>query len=78
VNVDMSAKLPRRLGRPPIDASGDGTRVSVRLAGVTYDELYAIAAKDGLDVSAVIRDAIRRRILMDRRAAPRNGCGIRK
>lgn len=67
----MPQKRERRNGRPPLDISGTGTRVSVRLTASTYDELYAIASLQGRDVSAVIRDAIQRQIVIDRRATPR-------
>lgn len=62
---------PRRTGRPPLDPTGAGTRVSVRVTAETYDTLYAIAREDGVDVAAVIRDAIRLRIVQDRRRAAR-------
>lgn len=47
------------------------TQVSVRLPCATYDELYALASEAGIEVSALIRDAIQQRIVADRLAHPR-------
>lgn len=55
----VTPRRKRRNGRPPIDASGAGTRVSVRLEATTYDQLYALARNGDRDVAAVIRDAIK-------------------
>lgn len=62
---------PRRNGRPPIDPTGAGTRVSVRVSACTYDSLYAIARDAGVDVADVIRQALEERIMADRRRTPR-------
>jgi hypothetical protein len=64
----MKQRIPRKLGRPPLDPQGASTKVCVRLTCATYDELYAMASEAGLDVSAVIRDAIERRLIVDRRS----------
>lgn len=64
-------KRTRRNGRPPLDQGGESTKVSVRIPVSTYDELYALASQDGVDVSALIRDAIQRRLVADRRHAAR-------
>lgn len=62
---------PRRNGRPPIDPTGAGTRVTVRVSACTYDSLYAIASAQDLDIADIIREAIATRILDDRRHLPR-------
>ncbi len=58
----------RKVGRPPLDSTGAGTRVSVRLTAVTYDALYRVASEDGVDVAVIIRQAINDRLIADRRA----------
>ena len=58
---------PRRPGRPPLDPTGAGTRVSVRLKASTYDELYAMASRDGIDVATFIRRVLE--VALDRRAS---------
>lgn len=62
---------PPRKGRPRIDENGPGTQVTVRLSGATYDAVYALASEQGIDVAALIREAIQQRLLRDRRGQTR-------
>jgi hypothetical protein len=65
---DARANGHSRAGRKSLNRSrsGESASVSVRLPDETYDALYALASDQGLEVSALIRDAIE-----DRLADPR-------
>jgi predicted transcriptional regulator len=64
-------KPRRKPGRPPL-APGGSTCINVRLANVTYDELYRLARVANSDVSVVIRRAIESGLVAERRTVTRD------
>jgi len=66
--TEQSKRRPN--GRPPLDRVGSTVR-SVRLSNAMYDALIGLARARGVEVSVMIRDAIARRILDERRERPR-------
>ena len=54
--------VPRRFGRPPLDADDPSVTVNVRLPSKVYDKVYQAAQRERCGVPEVIRRAVKDKV----------------
>lgn len=63
----MSEERPRRPGRPPLVNGQRGVPAMTTLPAYVFDELCAIASREGVDLAVVIRYGAERLLDEDRK-----------